>query len=99
LDALGKPNLFKPDDWPSQIGNFLLEKITRTQLMAKAKEGLGAESNARFCEAWFYSGMQNRLTGNSKEAQECFAQAIATGATGSEEFIEAGREAAQAQNP
>jgi lipoprotein NlpI len=99
LDALDKPNLFKPDDWPSQIGNFLLQKITLTQLMAKAKEGTGAESNGRFCEAWFYSGMQNRLSGNSKEAQESFAQAIATGSTGSEEFIEAGREAAQAQNP
>jgi lipoprotein NlpI len=99
LDALGKPNLFKPDDWPSQIGDFLLEKITRAQLMAKAKVGPDAELNGRVCEAWFYSGMQNRLSGNSKEAQECFSQAIATGSTGSEEFVEANREAAQAQNP
>jgi lipoprotein NlpI len=99
LDAMGKSNLFKPDDWPSQVGNFLLEKNTRTELMAKAKTDSASETSDHLCEAWFYSGMHDRLSGGSKEAQECFAQAIATGSKGSEEFIEAGREAAQPQTP
>jgi len=96
-DALNKPDVFKPDDWPSQIGNFLLEKITQDQLMAKAKAGAAAASNGHFCEAWFYSGMLKHLSGDSKGAQDCFVKAIATGSKGSEEFIEASREAAESQ--
>jgi len=96
-DALKNPEPFKPDDWPSQIGNFLLEKITQDQLMAKAKTGDDAESNERLCEAWFYCGILKHFAGDSKGAQECFAQAIATGSKGSEEFIEASREAAKSQ--
>jgi len=96
-DALDKPSLFRPDDWPSQIGNFLLGAITQDQLMAKAKTGTDAESNGRYCQAWFYSGMLKRLSGDSKGAQDCFAKAIATESKGSEEFIEASREAAESQ--
>ena len=91
LDALSRPECFKPDDWPSQIGNFLLEKITRDQLMAKAKTANANETNGRLCEAWFYVGEHTLLSGDPKEARECFTQAIATGSKGSEEFIEANR--------
>jgi tetratricopeptide (TPR) repeat protein len=94
LDALGRPETFKPDDWPSQIGNFLLEKITRDQLMAKAKTDSASETDDRLCEAWFYSGMYSLLNSDPKEARECFTQAIATGAKGSEEYIEANRQLA-----
>ena len=41
--------------------------------------------------------MLKRFSGDSKGAQDCFAKAIATGAKGSEEFIEASREAAESQ--
>jgi lipoprotein NlpI len=99
LDALDNTAMFKPDDWPSQIGNFLLEKTTRNELMSKARTDSAVETNAHLCEAWFYSGIHNRLSGDSKEAQECFAQAIATGSTGSEEFVEANRELTQLQQP
>ena len=97
--ALDKPDLFKPSDWSSQIGNFLLGKITQDQLMAQAKAGSAAELNGRLCEAWFYSGMLKRLSGDPKAAQDCFAQAIATGSKSSEEFAEANREAAELQKP
>jgi len=93
-DALGKPDLFKQDDWPSQIGGFLLDKITEDQLIAKTKTANQDESARHLCEAWFYSGMARHFTGDSKGAQDCFAKAIATGAKGSEELIEASREAA-----
>ena len=45
-DALSRPECFKPDDWPSQIGNFLLEKITRDQLMAKTKSDMDDAQSA-----------------------------------------------------
>jgi lipoprotein NlpI len=98
-DALNNPEIFKPDDWPSQIGNFLLEKITRDQLMAKTKADNAADTSNRLCEAWFYSGMHNLLSGDPKEARQCFDQAVATDAKGSEEYIEATRELATLPQP
>ena len=98
-DALGKPDVFKPTDWSSQIGNFLLAKITQDQLMAQTKGSNDAESNKHLCEAWFYSGIFKRFSGDSKGAQDCFAKAIATRSTGSEEFVEANRQAAELQKP
>jgi lipoprotein NlpI len=96
-NALNNPESFKPGDWPSQIGNFLLGRITQDQLMANVKAGNVTDLSGRFCEAWFYSGMLKNLSGDSTGAQDCFARAIATGAKGSEEFVEANREAAQSQ--
>jgi lipoprotein NlpI len=90
-DALSRPECFKPDDWPSQIGNFLLEKITRDQLMTKTKSDNPTEATGRVCEAWFYVGEHSLQTGDPKEARECFTQAVATGAKGSEEYVEANR--------
>jgi len=96
---LTKRGLFNLDDWPSHIANFLLGNLTQDQLMAKAKTDHEAESNDHLCEAWFYSGMVKLFSGDSKGAQDCFAKAVATGSKGSEEFVEAGREAAKLQKP
>jgi len=96
VDALNNPAAFRPDGWPSQIGNFLLEKITQTELLAKAKAGNPDTTNDRLCQAWFYAGMHNLLSGESKVAKDCFAEAVATRAKGSEEFVEANRELAGA---
>jgi hypothetical protein len=43
--------------------------------------------------------MVKLFSGDSKGAQDCFAKAVATGSKGSEEFVEAGREAAKLQKP
>ncbi len=96
-DLMSKPQLFKPDDWPMQIGNFLLEKITQDQLMAKAKEDTSNQD--RLCDAWFYSGMAKRFSGDTKGALDCFQQAIATGSKVSEVYVEAQREANRLQKP
>lgn len=98
-DALNRPTCFKPDDWPSQIASFLLERITRTQLMAKATTNNDNETRGRMCEAWFYCGMQKLLSGDPKDAHECFTAAVATGQKGSEEYVEASRELAATQKP
>jgi lipoprotein NlpI len=91
-DALAKPSLFKPGDWPSQIGNFLEGNLTQDQLIAKSKTTNDLETAGRLCEAWFYAGMSSRLSGDSKTAIDSFTKAIATGSRGSEEYVEANRE-------
>jgi len=96
-DFLSKPQLFKPDDWPTQIGNFLLEKITQDQLMAKAKENVSNPYSTS--EAWFYSGMARHFAGDTKGALACFQQAIATGSKVIEISVEAQREVTLLQQP
>jgi lipoprotein NlpI len=89
-NALGTASLFKSDDWSTQIGDFLLGKISQDVLTSKANT-INDNRPGRVCEAWFYVGIHKRLSGDAKGAQECFAKAIATGAKGSEEFVEANR--------
>ena len=89
--------MFKPSDptdWPSKIAGFLLQKITRNELMAATKSNDPVDANGRLCEAWFYVGMSALLSGDARDARECFTQSVATGAKGSEEYIEANRELA-----
>ena len=96
-DFLNRPQLFNPDSWPTPIGNFLLEKITQDQLMAKAKANVTAPEYV--CEAWFFSGMAKHFSGDTKGALDCFQQAIATGQKESEIYVEAQREATNLQTP
>jgi len=88
---LGKPQLFKPDSWPLQVGNFLLEKMTQDELLAQAK---ATGDPDHISEAWFYGGIVKHFAGDTKGAADCFHQAIATGSKISEIYIEAQREAA-----
>jgi lipoprotein NlpI len=97
-DAVAKSQIFKPNDWHTQIANFLLGKMTHDELLAKAQQGEPTEFQGRVCEAWFYAGMSKRFAGDIKGAMDCFAKAIATGSKGSEEYVEAQRALADAQN-
>jgi tetratricopeptide (TPR) repeat protein len=90
-DALANPELFTPDDWTSQIANFLLEKITQDQLVVLAGQGDPADTKDRLCEAWFYAGMVKHFDGDDKGARECYTKSVATEAKGSEEYVEANR--------
>ncbi len=95
---LKRTDLFKPDDWPSQIGNFLLGGISKDDLLARATTGSADESRGRTCEAWFYIGMYNMLSlGAPDKAKDAFTKALATGSKGSEEYIEAGRSLTKAK--
>jgi lipoprotein NlpI len=93
-DALTKTHAFQPDDWPSQIANFLLGKMSSDQLLAKAKLGDPSSAQSRLCEAWFYVGESRRLAGDAAGAKDAFAKSTATGSKGSEEFVESNRELA-----
>jgi tetratricopeptide (TPR) repeat protein len=93
-DALAMPSAFKPDDYPSALGNFLLGTLPQDALITKATN---APANVRadyLCAAWFYGGMQQLFNNNKPGARDCFAKAIATGSKGSEEYVEAKREMA-----
>ena len=93
-DALAKPEAFKPDDFPSAVGNFLLGKLPQDTLVAKAKAAKEDIRADYTCAAWFYGGMMHRINGDIPGARDCFSKAIATDSKGSEEFIEAKREMA-----
>jgi lipoprotein NlpI len=96
-DMLGKHELFKPDNWPTPIGNFLLEKMTQYDLMAIAKKDPTNQEN--LCEAWFFSGFSKRFTGDIPGAIDCFQKAAATASKESELSVEAQRQAASLQKP
>lgn len=90
-DALAKPEIFKPDDWPAQIAQFLLEKITDDQLLAAASQGDPADTKDQLCAAWFYIGMVKHFAGDDKGALDCYAKAVQGGAKSAEEYVEANR--------
>lgn len=90
-DAMTKPDLFKPDSWAVEVGTFLLDKKTAEQLIAESSLGDPADANDRLCEALFYAGMVRHFAGDSKGETDFFTRAVATGAKGSEEYIEATR--------
>ena len=96
-DMLGKHELFKPGDWPTQIGNFLLEKITQDDLMALTKKD--ASTQDQVCEAWFYIGFSKRFIGDIPGAIDCFQKAAALGSKESEVYVEAQRQAATLTKP
>ncbi len=93
-DALARPEVFKPDDFPTAIGNFLLGRLPQDGLIAKAAathEDLRQDS---LCSAWYYAGALQHIGGNFPGARDDFTQAIATQSKGSEEYVEAKRELA-----
>jgi tetratricopeptide (TPR) repeat protein len=92
--ALTASETFKPDDFPTAIGNFLLGHLPQDELFAKAAVGKPEERDDFTCAAWFYSGIAQRLTNNIPGARDCFTKAINTNSKGSEEYVEAKREIA-----
>lgn len=93
-NALTMPQVFKGDDFPTAVGNFLLGRMPQDALVAKAAAANEDVRSDDTCAAWFYAGVAQRLAGNTAAARDCFAKAIATDSKGSEEYVEAKREMA-----
>jgi len=91
-DALAMPEAFKPDDFPSAIGTFLLGHLPQDQLVAKASSASPDNRDDYICASWFYVGMSQRVNHNMSGARDSFNKAIATNSKGSEEYVEAQRE-------
>ena len=94
-DAMASPQVFKPNDFPSAVGTFLLGRLSQDQLVAQAQAAKESDRDDFLCAAWFYAGMMDRLAGKKADARDCFAKAIATNSKGSEEYVEAQREIAK----
>jgi tetratricopeptide (TPR) repeat protein len=90
-NAMARPAVFTPDDWPSQIGNMLLGKISFDQLRTIAGQGDPMDVNERKCEALFYGGVVRRFEGDDRGAKELFQKAIDTDVKSAEEYVEAKR--------
>lgn len=89
-DFMTKPNLFTPDSWYTQVGNFLLGKSTQDQLLATAKAS--TTEPGRVPEAWFYIGVVKRYSGDLVGAEDCFQKVISSGAKQIEVYAEAQRQ-------
>jgi lipoprotein NlpI len=68
-----------PNDWASQIGQFLIGTSSETDLLRAAEAGNSRMIPVRQCEAYFYIGMKHEYSGDSAGALTFFQQSVATG--------------------
>jgi outer membrane protein assembly factor BamD (BamD/ComL family) len=56
----------------------LLGKMAELDLLAAAKSSDDDQSRLQYCQAWYYSGLKQLLSGNQKLAGDKFAKCLAT---------------------
>jgi tetratricopeptide (TPR) repeat protein len=66
-----------PNPWVTELGNFLLQKTTETQVQADAQNGKAGEN--RQPESWFFIGLTRELAGDPAGAKQAYQQAIDAG--------------------
>jgi lipoprotein NlpI len=99
-DAMAKPQVFDPAEWPTPVGNFLLGKTTADELVTTAQQKGSPEDQAdQLSEAWFYIGISKQVVGDAAGAKDSFTKATAQNAKGSEEAVEAARALARMSAP
>jgi len=64
-----------PNPWLTELGNFLLQKTTDTQVQADAQSGKAAEH--RQTQAWFFLGVSREFSGDAAGARQAYQQAAA----------------------
>jgi tetratricopeptide (TPR) repeat protein len=69
----------EPEELPSKIASFLLDKISESDLMAAAVSSDAKKDQGQHCEAWYFDGMKKLLTGDKAAAIDCFQRCITTG--------------------
>lgn len=65
--------------WETDIGNFLLGRMSETNFLNAANVRDVNHPNGTQCEAWFYAGFKRRLAGDPPAAREYFQKCVATG--------------------
>ena len=83
----------KPNDdfWETDIGAFLLGRMTEAALLRATSRQPGDRSAHR-CEAWFYAGMKRRLAGDTAKADDYFRKCVRTGRNDEDEYYFAAAE-------
>ncbi len=65
-----------PKDWHSEIGSFLLGKMSEAELL-KAAAAVPSPDKP-LCEAYYYAGMKRLIAGQKIEAADYFRRCLAT---------------------
>jgi tetratricopeptide (TPR) repeat protein len=86
---LAKSLAGKPNPWLSELGNFLLQKTTETQIQADAQNGQAGEN--RLAQAWFFIGLSREFSGDAAGARQACQQAATADDPDSPLTIEAHR--------
>jgi tetratricopeptide (TPR) repeat protein len=76
-----------PDRWTSNIGKFLLGKLTENNFLASASDPDPVKAQEQLCETWYYIGMKDLLSGDKKQAADDFRRCIDTKRTQFVEYI------------
>ncbi|MCX6909559.1 MAG: tetratricopeptide repeat protein [Verrucomicrobia bacterium] len=77
---LEKRGMLGPDNWPVKIADFLLGRISESDLIAAANSSDAKKERSQHCQLWFYAGMKTLLTGDKTGAADCFRKVLATDA-------------------
>jgi lipoprotein NlpI len=69
----------KPDDWQATIGRFLAGQSSEAVLLKAAESPDRQKSKEQHCEAYFYAGSKQLLSGNKTVAKDYFKECLETG--------------------
>lgn len=72
--------------WPGPVIEMFLARRKPQQVLEAAAAGGGPLERARLCQAYFYVGHEMLFRGDGPEAARMFQAAVATGATGLDEY-------------
>jgi tetratricopeptide (TPR) repeat protein len=86
---LGKSLAARPNPWLSELGNFLLQKTTETQVQVDASTHSAGEN--RQAQAWFFIGLSREFSGDAAGARQAYQQAATANDPDSPVTIEAHR--------
>jgi lipoprotein NlpI len=75
---LNRRKAAKPDEWAANVANFLLGRLSETELFAAAKSPDAKKETGNLCEAWYYAGAKKLLAGDNETAAQYFAKCLAT---------------------
>jgi lipoprotein NlpI len=65
------------DDWPGQLGNFLLGRITEADFLKAAESPDRQKDSQQRCEAWFYAAEKRLSAGDRVTAVAYFEKCVA----------------------
>jgi tetratricopeptide (TPR) repeat protein len=66
------------NDWPVQVGHFLLDEMSHDDFLKAADSTDAKKSSEQHCEAYFYIAIKHLRAGNSASAKLSFQQCINT---------------------
>ena len=75
-----------PDKWPVQIANFLLGKISESDLIGAAVSPDAKKQQGQNSDVWFFAGMKRLLAGDKTGAADFFRKCQALNSKNCSEY-------------